>query len=504
MKKHKVIWVIMFISLSVLFVATPIPAETTNTDVVVIGAGASGLAAALTAAQGGAKVIIFEKQPYPGGSSLFFQGMFAVESELQRKQYIGYTRDEAFKNIMDYSHWLANPRLVRAFVNESANTIAWLQQQGVEFTEASTLHPDGIRTYHLVKGFGASVVKALAAKAEEKGVDIRLATPVTKLVKQGDRVTGVIAEKDGKPIEVEAKAVVIATGGYANNKEWMKKYTGFDTDVNIFSIGQVGKTGDGIRMAWEAGGVEQGIGVLCGHRLGPRGPGAKELGPVGCAAVQPDLWVNKHGERFADETLHFDDALIGAVAARSKDYSYTIFDETIKKEMVEKGIERIMGQQNPPGTRLVEFDKEFNNALEMGNKDIFVADSVEELAKKIGIDPAVLRATVDEYNGYCEKGHDEVFAKNRKYLRPIKGPKFYAIRAYAVSLGTLGGIKINHKTEVVDKQEKPIPGLYAVGSDAGGMYGDTYPLAGASGTASAFAVNSGRIAGRNALKYIGK
>jgi len=98
--------------------------DTTSADVIVIGSGASGLAAALTAAEGGAKVILFEKQRSLGGTSNFFEGTFAVESDMQRERYIVYNRDQAFKNMMEYSHWRANPRLVRAFVNESAATIA--------------------------------------------------------------------------------------------------------------------------------------------------------------------------------------------------------------------------------------------------------------------------------------------------------------------------------------------------------------------------------------------
>jgi fumarate reductase flavoprotein subunit len=102
------------------------------------------------------------------------------------------------------------------------------------------------------------------------------------------------------------------------------------------------------------------------------------------------------------------------------------------------------------------------------------------------------------------KGNDDLFAKNPKYLRPIKGPQFYAVRARTVFLGTLGGIKINQKTEVIDKKDRVIPGLYAVGFDAGGMYGDSYSIKDASGLSAGFAINSGRIAGRNALRYLGK
>jgi fumarate reductase flavoprotein subunit len=131
-----------------------------------------------------------------------------------------------------------------------------------------------------------------------------------------------------------------------------------------------------------------------------------------------------------------------------------------------------------------------------------MADSIEELAKKMGVEPTVLGATVDEYNKFCEKGHDDLFAKDRKYLRPLKVPRFYAVKARTVFLGTMGGIRINDHMEVLDRKGKVIPGLYAGGFDASGMWGDSYCMAVSSGLSSAFALNSGRIAGKNSLEYL--
>ena len=125
-----------------------IPAET---DIVVIGSGVAGLAAALTAAEKGAGVIVFERQRSLGGTSNFFKGTFAVESDMQRANYITYSRDEAFKNIIDYSHWRANARLVRTIVNESAASIHWLAQNGVEFSEVTINMISCPRTYHIMK-----------------------------------------------------------------------------------------------------------------------------------------------------------------------------------------------------------------------------------------------------------------------------------------------------------------------------------------------------------------
>jgi fumarate reductase flavoprotein subunit len=476
-----------------------------NTDVVVVGSGVSGLAAALTAAEGGAKVIVFEKQRSLGGTSNFFHGIFAAESDMQRARFITYSRDEAFKNIMEYSHWRANPRLVRAIVNESAATITWLQRQGVEFIDAINNLLDAPRTYHVVKGGGEAVVKELVIRNKEKGVNIILAVPVKRILKAGDCIDGVILEENGEETRVNAKVIVIASGGYANNKEWIKKYAGFDLDINLIPVGNVDKTGDGIRMAFEVGADNEGLGVLELYRVGPTGPEFAMKSNIEYAVVQPDLWVDSQAERYCDESIGFYETSIGNASARQKGGStYSIFDSSIVKRLIENGIDKSHGVDFPPGSRILDLERDLARVLENRSTEVFKADSIPGLAEKIKVDPLRLQATVEEYNGFCEKGHDELFAKDPKYLRPINGPQFYAVRARTVFLGTLGGIKINQKTEVIDKKERTIPGLYAVGFDAGGIYGDSYCIRDASGLSAGFAINSGRIAGRNALGYLGK
>ena len=461
----------------------------------------AGLSAALTAAETGAEVIVCEKQRALGGTSNFFQGTFAVESDLQRAGFITYTRDEAFKNVMEYSHWLADPRLVRAIVDESAATIAWLQEQGVEFVEVMNNMPDAPRTYHVPKGGGEAVVKALATRAKARGVAIKLSAPVKTILKKRDLIEGVALEEDGEEIPVHASAVVIATGGYANSKEWIKKYSGLDLGVNVLAVGNVGKTGDGIRMAWEAGADNAGLGGLELFRVGPLGPEDLTKSAVEYAAVQPDLWVDSGGERFCDETIGFYETSIGNASVRSKQWcNYSIFDSSVVARLMESGIDKAHGTGLLPGARLTELDRELAATIQNGNTEVFEAASVPELAEKIGVAPATLQNTVDEYNAFCEKRHDDLFAKDPKFLRPLKGPRFYAIRARTICLGTLGGIRINGRCEVVDTKGEVIPGLYAAGYDAGGMYGDSYPIRPASGLSSAFAINSGRIAGRNAAR----
>jgi fumarate reductase flavoprotein subunit len=154
-----------------------------------------------------------------------------------------------------------------------------------------------------------------------------------------------------------------------------------------------------------------------------------------------------------------------------------------------------------PFTKIADFDKSIQNALDQGYQHLFVADSIEELAEKTGINPAGLQKTVGEYNESCERGYDELFNKPHPYLRPLKTRKFYAARLFPSAYGSVGGIKINHRTEVLDKDWDVIPGFYAAGNDACSIYGDSYVFI-LPGNTMGFAVNTGRIAGENAAEYI--
>jgi len=469
----------------------------------IVGSGVTGLAAAVTLAECGAKVRLFEKADTCGGTSVNFRGIFAVESRMQRERYITYNRHQAFRSIMSYSHWKANPRLVRAIVNESAGTIDWLQKQGVVFTTATTNIPGAPYTYHVVQGTGAAVVKTLEARARALGVVISLSTPAKRVLKSGKAVNGLVVEENGLEQQIPAVAVIIASGGYANNAEWIKKYSGFDLGVNLIPFGNVGKMGDGIRMAFEAGAAEEGLRVLEVLRDALVNP---ELTPqLSYVAVQPYLWINKNGERFCDESITFYDTEMGNASVRQKDgCTFSIFDTATRDYLIEQGIDKAMLPEFPPASSLDNLEQELESAVVSQKDSVFKASSLRELAGKMGVDPAALESTVAQYNSFCSRGCDEEFAKDPQYLRPVLGPEFYAVKGRNVFLGTLGGIKINQKAEVVDNADCVIPGLYAGGFDAGGMYGDSYCIKDSTGLSSSFAVNSGRIAGKNALLYLGQ
>lgn len=475
-----------------------------HVDVVVAGSGAAGLAAAVTLAEGGASVAVFEKQRSLGGTSNFFHGTFAVESRLQRERYVDYSRDEAFRNIMDYSRWRADARLVRAVVDESAATIAWLEERGVVFTGQLRNMPDAPQTYHVIKGDGEAVVKALATRAKSRGASIFAATPVTALLKQDGRIRGGVVDNENGQVEVAAKAVMIATGGFANHREWIKRYTGHDLGVDLVAVGNTGKMGDGIRMAWEAGAAQDGVEALELIRVAPMGEEFAMGNDIEMVAMQPDLWVTIGGERFCDESVAFHDTHSGNANLRGAAFgpTFNLLDDSIIDRVLEVGVDRALTIDKPPGYRPAGVRKELEAVLARGTQEVFAAGSVEELARTAGIPPEVLSRTVAEYNRFCRQGHDEAMAKEPRFLRPLLGPRFYAARARTVMLGTKGGIKIGERMQVLDTKGMVIPGLYAGGFDAGGMYGDSYPIRVSSGLSSAFALNSGRIAGRSALEYL--
>jgi len=425
--------------------------------------------------------------------------MFAVESKMQIKNKVGLTVEEAFNTHMEETHWLADARLVRAFMDKSASTIDWLENLGVRYTGLFAISPHTPRVWHQLEGFGKEgLIKPLYEKAvADKKIRIFLETPVKSLVMEEGRAAGVAAEdKDGETVRAKSKVVVIASGGYQDNKEWVERYckSGF-----ISPMVPSKQTGGPIQMAWDIGAEPHDLGVMqsfvyvSGEELNSQ---------LLVAGVQPHLWINQLGERFTNESLCWKFPLAGnALARQPKELAYCIFDEKTKNYMKEKGIQFVYGELFDILGKLSDIDNEIKRGEKEGK--VFQGSTLKELAEKIEVDVATFQSTVEEYNACCDKNYDFIFGKNRKSLQNIKEPKFYAIKLTLAAFMTNGGIKINHKTEVLNKQHKAIPGLYAAGCCAGGLLGDTYEVS-TTGGSLGFAVNSGRMAGENALKYLGK
>ena len=493
------------------FAAPAIAEKTMSADIVIVGGGTSGLAAGVQAIQGGAKVVVLEKQPKVGGTGNFCEGLFAAESKLQKRIGINVSKEFAFKMIMEYSHWKANAALAKAFVDKSAETLDWLDDLGVKIEYVGVGGFGGPLTWHVIapgpdypdkdpKDFHcARMIKVFNKYVLDNGGTILTETPGTDIIKEGGKVVGVMAtDKSGEAIKISAKAVILSTGGFANNKEMMKKYVKDYPDV--IPVGQIGKDGDGIRMGESAGAALEGMSTVQAYRPGLAGfhPADQMI----ALAVQPYFWVGPNAERYTDESNVEFWPSSGNSLVRIGGTAYSIYDDATRKFAVEKGIEMPLGEWVLQGTKLTKWEESFNKELGRKRGNVFKADTIEDLAKQIGLDPVALKASVEKMNAAAATRTDGEFNKNPKFLRPVSTPPFYASKLLPRHLGTLGGIRISARAEAVDSKGVKIPGLYATGTDAGGLYGDTYDLL-LGGSTAGFAVNTGRIAAENALKYAG-
>jgi fumarate reductase flavoprotein subunit len=470
----------------------------------------AGLAAAVAAAENGASVIVLEKRSALGGNSALAFGIFASESPVQKRAMIDCCRDDCFKLAMDFAHWKINPNIVRAFINKSGDTIRWLEEKGLEFN-CTPMYPNQVPTWHIPRGRGTALMKVLAQNCKDLGVQLLTRTPAKKiLVGSKGNITGVLAETKREGFIITAKSVIIATGGYGGNKNLLRKYCP-DYRDNM-ECGGIGHAGDGLVMATQIGATTEGLGTLL--MAGPIIPDNVSLKigtppnifrlPLLIIVMEPyTIWVNKRGKRFIDEAFgysHHESS--NAVARQPESLSYTIFDGEMIQTMTEQGLVQGMNLlEGARGNKLPGLERALREQVDRGW--VKISDSWDEIADWIGADPEALKTTIDEYNTACDRGHDPIFAKDRKYLLPLRTPPYYAIKCHVTFVNTIGGIKINEHMEVLNNQDIPIPGVYAAGVDTGGWESETY-CERLSGSAFGFAVNSGRIAGENVAKFVSR
>lgn len=476
-----------------------------ETELVVIAAGPSGLAAAVQAAENGISVIVCEKAAAVGAAANMGMGPLGIGTRYQREQMYDITVEKALNMFMEYTHYNVDARLVRRYFAQSAETIEWLEDKGVEFEGAFRYFPKSEPTWHIVKtdhGIGPRAAsfmnKALYARALELGVQFLLETPGKKIQKdETGRVCGVIAvDKDGGEVEISCKAAVLATGGAGANKQFILDETGYHHGDDLFSFAIPGIMGDGLRMAWEAGADHLPVRIESAAAI----QGCDELpGSVANIFTQPNLLVNHTGKRIMnEEQMQNATFLSNAVSHQKGKVVFSIVDTTIVHGYIRNGVDV---------TSLVRTDpdvSDFYDGLKMAEEkdyvSFYMADTIEDLAKQAGINPENLKKTVETYNRYCDS-IDEEFFKDLRFLRPLIKAPFFAARIRPSGYGTVGGIRINENCECCDKDFEPIPGLYAAGADACNIYDDSYMFL-LPGNSMGFAVNSGRIAGKEAAAYI--
>lgn len=480
--------------------------KTMESDVIVVAAGPAGLAAAITAGENDLKTIVFEKSNTTGGAANMGMGPLGIGTKIQKNSFCDITKEEALDLHMKYTHFRVDSDLVQTYFEKSADTIEWLEDMGVEFAGAFKYFNESAATWHIVKPENGVIgpraagpmVRIMTEKAKELGAEIYLETPVKKIIMEDGRAVGVIAEdKDGEEIEARAKAVVVATGGFGTNPEMIKEFFGYDLWKNYFPFNVPGTTGDGLNMMWEAGAQKYGANIEMIYQL------KDNLNYFLLDAVlrQPNLLINQRGDRFMNEQYMGNTTFTGnAINLQPGHYAYCIMDDGILKYYKKNGPD--IFDIVHPEEAFMAVEPEFERAVADGYDGYIEAESLEELAEKLGIDEDKLQDTIDDYNDMCDENFDSQFNKNPKYLHPVTGKGKYRVgKFYIAAYGTIGGVRINKYCEVMDENDEVIPGLYSAGSDANTIYGDSYNFT-LPGNTMGFAINSGRMAGESIVDYI--
>ncbi|WP_277143109.1 MULTISPECIES: FAD-dependent oxidoreductase [unclassified Lactobacillus] len=471
-----------------------------ETDVVIVGAGPSGLAAAVTAGEQGLKAVVFEKNGNIGGTGSMGMGPLGIDTQIQKDNFNDLSVEEAFNEHMNYTHYRVNAALVKKYFAKSAETIEWLQKMGVKFAGAFPYFKGANATWHIVQPEDGSqpgpaaaswMNKRMYERAQELGAKFYLTTPVKQLIKTGDRVTGVVAQSGNQAYEVKAKYVLVATGGFASNKEMLRDELGLHLNEDFFDFEVPGITGDGLQMMWQIGAqkdrtsenIETIFSLPHNIRYFHSDAGLR----------QPNLLINQNGDRFMNEAQMGNTTYTGnALMLQPGHYAYCIMDRQMLEQYKKTGVDivNIVSPGNPFGG----IDDEIVRAEKEHYEGIIAAKTIEELAQKLGIPKHKLAVTIGDYNEMCAEHQDLQFFKPAKYLRQLTGKGGFIVgKFYLYAYATLGGIRTDENMRVFGKNDQVIPGLYCSGQDANTIYGDSYNFT-LPGNSMGFAINSGRMA----------
>lgn len=487
-------------------------------DVVVVGKGNAALCAALAARDRGVTVAMLEAAPpeESGGNSRFAGGVmrFAYDNvddlrkliditdeEASNTDWESNTRDQFFDDLYRVTSFRTDPELSEILVTTSLDAMVWLRSQGVRFVpnyRAQSAVVDGKRRFFgrmplEINGGGPGLVQYLTDTAVKKGVDIYYETRAVSLIYDGERVLGVAAKRQGKPVEFRATAVVLACGGFEANPEWRTRYLGPGWEVAKVR-GTRFNVGDGLRMALDIGacpyGNWSGRHAVSWERYAPEF-GVLNMPHSSYRHSYPlSIMVNAEGKRFVDEGIDF------------YNYTYAKYGAEVLKQ--------------PGHFAWQVFDAKVRDLLrpEYHNKEVtrVTANTLEELAAKLeGVNPQGFLKTVKAFNaavrtdvrfdhskkdGRCTAG---IEPPKSNWANPLDTPPY---TAYAVTCGitfTFGGLRIDPETgQVLDVNFHRIPGLYTAGEMVGGIFYFNYPA----GTGLVSGTVFGRLAGNGAAKAI--
>jgi len=460
-------------------------------DVVVVGSGFAGLAAALEASAAGASVLLVEGQAALGGSSALSGGIvMGAGTSVQKSAGINDSAAALYRDYLLFSQHSVRPAVARRLAEGSAPAIEWLVSHGVEFLdELVYAAEEPVPRSHVTRRGGRGIVKALAAAVQrEANIDVAIGRRVDRLLTAGDRVCGVAVGED----EVGANAVVLATGGFgANRSLWSRLPALRDSHEAAWYVGALGAQGDHLRLAAQVGAAVIGYGR--GLMLATPGFAASRL------EVYFPGWlvmVDRAGCRQVDESTSY---AVMEHAHRRSGPLFAIFDESAR--LAARPDQAPRYKQTIPGMPATGVESNWTTPVidEMvAAGRIKRANTLTELGPLIGVDGEGLAASLDRYNQGAARGWDPDFSKEAKFLDPVLNPPFYGC---ALALGILAltgeGLAIDAAAHVLDQAGAAVPGLYAAGECAGGVLGNAYV---GSGNSIAACLVFGRTAGLHAAK----
>ena len=462
--------------------ADELEAVTMEADVVVVGAGAAGLSAGLKAVQDGKNVIILEKMGVIGGASAMAgSGTMATGSTWQKEDGYEDSPEQLVEDMMENGHNKNDRATVELFANTIGEAFDWLvDENGAAVPYQRSGEPT--RTYSGV-GRGAGVCQSLCDKFLAEGGTLLLNTPATALIINDGAVTGVMAEGEGKAYTINAKAVVLASGGYGANDELVP-----DEYKAFVYAGHAGAEGDAIAMVepLDADLINMDlINTQPNSMILPSGLGQYCNPGVSRAYAAGGFMVNQDGERFFNEQANAWDLM---QAMKANDAQYLIMDQAAFDGF----------NAGMTGSKIYTMeDVETWLADDYEGQPVMkTAATLEELADKLGIPADALSASAQAFNEAAASGSADEFGRTPAAAQSEEGP-YYALEMHIRYYASLGGLHINDGMQVLNTQQEAIPGLYAAGEVVGGLEGDVYM----GGTLFGWAIASGYEAGIAAAAY---